>query len=74
MTEAEAPPPHVLEALGDLVGWLRRAEVPHTIIGGIALALVGHPRLTRDVDAVILMGDLSWEGFLDAAREAGLKF
>ena len=59
------------EALRDLVHWLEATKVPGIIIGAVATALLGRPRITRDVDAVILLGETTPEDFLDAGRRFG---
>ncbi len=35
---------------------LREADIPSIVIGGVAVALWGEPRVTRDVDLKILLG------------------
>ncbi|HMC67214.1 MAG TPA: nucleotidyltransferase [Gemmataceae bacterium] len=47
----------LLAALRDLLAWLRAAKVSGVVIGGVAAGLLGRPRVTRDVDAVILIPD-----------------
>jgi hypothetical protein len=56
---ADAPAPLVplLAALSALVGWLREAEIAGVVIGGVAVSLLGRPRATRDVDAVMWLDD-----------------
>lgn len=60
-------PIDVLPALLDLSRWLKRDKIPFAIIGGTAVGFVGRPRTTKDVDAVVLLGEHTWESF--AARE-----
>jgi len=60
-----------MQALGALVDWLRNAGIPHVVIGGVAVGAVSRPRLTKDVDAVVMLGNLSWEAFEQEARQAG---
>jgi hypothetical protein len=67
---AEAPK-DFLSALRALSGFLEREKVPHVIIGGVAVALVGRPRTTQDIDAIVLLGDRPLEAFLEAAHAAG---
>jgi len=47
------------QALSDLLRWLAETNVPGIIIGGVAASLLGHPRLTRDVDAPENLVDLN---------------
>ena len=44
----------LLVVLRDLVAWLDAEKVPGVVIGGLAASLLGRPRLTRDVDALVL--------------------
>lgn len=61
----------VLPALLDLSRWLKRDRIPFAIIGGTAVGFVGRPRTTRDVDAVVLLGEHTWESFAARAAEMG---
>ena len=71
-TVAKRPPTLPPEAtLGAIVDWLRSAHVQGLIIGGIAASLLGRPRMTRDVDALILLEEDRWEGFLNAGVRFG---
>lgn len=60
-----------LEPLHDLLAWWKQARVPGIIIGGLAVALHGRPRVTRDVDAVILLDEARWPGFNDNILPSG---
>jgi hypothetical protein len=40
--------------LPDLVEWWESQRVPGLVIGGLAVALLGRPRVTRDIDAPVL--------------------
>lgn len=57
MADAPAPLVPLLAAMSALVGWLREAKVPGVVIGGVAVSLLGRPRATRDVDAVMWLDD-----------------
>ena len=61
----------LLAALGDLVAWLHAAHVPGVIIGGVAASLLGRPRVTRDVDALVLLEEAEWVRFLAAGEQFG---
>jgi hypothetical protein len=61
-----------------LAGYARRAlralnksEVPYALVGATALAVRGLPRMTRDVDVVVLIEDAF--ATLDALGEAGFQ-
>jgi hypothetical protein len=64
---AEALVP-LLEALRSLLGWLRATKTRGVVIGGVAASLLGRPRVTGDVDAVVWIGDASWDAFVKAGR------
>ncbi len=56
----------LLEALNDLKKWFDAAGVPGVVIGGVAASLLGRPRVTRNVDALILLDNTKWRKFLDS--------
>lgn len=69
---AKKRPPLPPEAtLGALVRWLRSEDVPGLIIGGVASSLLGRPRLTQDVDVLILLEEQRWRRFLSAGVRFG---
>lgn len=72
MVEREDALGPLLAALRDLVAWLRVNQVQGLVIGGVAASLLGRPRLTRDIDAVILLDETEWQAFL--ASGAGYGF
>ncbi len=61
------------EALRSLVEWLDSENVQGLVIGGVAVSLLGRPRTTRDVDAVIWLADSRLDGFFQAARNHGFE-
>jgi hypothetical protein len=61
----------LLAVLRDLVAWFRAGKVPGVVIGGLAASLLGRPRLTRDVDALVLMDEGHWADFLTAGAGYG---
>jgi hypothetical protein len=54
----------LLGALGDFAEWIAAARVPGAVIGGVAASLLGRPRVTRDIDAVVLVPDRDWRKFV----------
>lgn len=54
----------LLEALRDLVTWLQSKHTPGVIIGGVAASLLGRPRMTRDIDALVMLEEEYWDNFL----------
>ena len=61
----------LLAVLRDLMAWFKAREVPGVVIGGVAASLLGRPRLTRDVDAVVLLDEDHWGEFLAAGTQHG---
>lgn len=61
----------LLHALRDLTAWLKTKQPPGMVIGGVAVALLGRPRLTNDVDAFILADRSDAAKLLDSALEFG---
>ena len=47
----------LLGALKSLVRWFEAAKVRGVIIGGVANTFLGRPRMTRDVDGMVWLGD-----------------
>lgn len=45
----------LLDVLRDLVAWVKAQNIPGAGIGGVAAGFLGRPRVTRDVDAVLLL-------------------
>jgi hypothetical protein len=41
------------------------------VIGGVAASLLGRPRATRDVDALVLLPDDAWGAFVAAGAKFG---
>jgi predicted nucleotidyltransferase len=61
----------LLSVLRDLVAWLKAKRVQGLIIGGVAASILGRPRVTRDVDALVLLDEKDWDEFLTAGTEFG---
>jgi hypothetical protein len=66
-----APLRPLARTLARAESWLSTERVPHVFIGGVAVALVGEPRVTKDVDAVVLLGGRSVESLAQSAGSAG---
>ncbi len=43
------------------------------LIGGVAVSLLGRPRMTRDVDGIMLLDDVPVETYLHAALQEGIE-
>lgn len=63
----------LLSALRDLLKLFNDRHAPVAIIGGIAASLLGRPRLTRDIDALIMLDGGQWEGLLTASKQFGFS-
>jgi hypothetical protein len=69
---AKKPAPELPVApLPDLVRWWQAERAAGLIIGGLAVALLGRPRVTRDVDGLVLLPPERWPAFLEAGRAFG---
>ena len=60
-------------AVADLTAWLKNQTVRGAIIGGLAADLLGRPRITKDVDAVVLLEDLQIDAFLASGANFGFS-
>jgi len=60
-----------VSALRDMTVWLGAGQVPHTAIGGIAVALIAQPRMTQDVDTLVWLEHDRWKDFLQAGERYG---
>jgi len=67
----KAEPAFPVAPLPDLVEWWRSQNVPGLVIGGLAVSLLGRPRVTRDVDALVLLAEERWGAFMDAGSAFG---
>ncbi len=61
----------LLATLRDLVRWLAAAGARGAIIGGVGASLLGRPRVTRDIDAVVLVPEREWENFVRLGARFG---
>jgi predicted nucleotidyltransferase len=59
-------------ALTDVTRWMTEEGIAGVVIGGVAASLLGRPRLTRDVDALVLGDAIGWERILESARRYGI--
>ena len=57
--------------LPDLMGWWQSDQTRGIVIGGLAVSLLSRPRVTRDVDVMVLLPMEEWLAFLDAGRSFG---
>lgn len=71
MAEQEETLVPLLAALRDLVAWFQDTPTSGTVIGGVAASLLGRPRVTRDIDALVLLDESEWEAFLAKGARFG---
>jgi hypothetical protein len=57
----------------DLFKCLHEHKVRYLLAGGLAMNLHGVPRMTMDVDLLLALDDTNIDGFIECARELGLK-
>jgi len=60
-----------LTVLQDLVNWLKKEGISGIITGGIAVSLLGRPRVTRDVDSVIIIDSDMLDNFIKSGISYG---
>lgn len=70
---AEPVPRSLLAALADLSAWLEAMQVPSMIIGGVAASILGRPRLTQDIDALVILPDDQWQDLMEGAARFGIE-
>ncbi len=59
--------------IADLIKLLAEQQIDYVLVGGLAVALHGYPRLTMDVDIVLAMEPGNLQRFIDSVRKAGLQ-
>jgi hypothetical protein len=57
--------------LSDLGAWFKTEGASWVVIGGVAVSLLGRPRPTRNVDALVSMSARRWPKFLEAGERLG---
>lgn len=57
----------------DLIKMLEDAGVDYVLVGGLAVALHGYPRVTMNVDVVLALNEDNLRRFITGARAAGLQ-
>ena len=59
--------------LQELSAWLRASSVEGVVIGGVAVVLLGRPRMTRDVDMLVWLDDEQLPAFLAEGQRRGFS-
>ena len=67
----QEPPAPLVQALGAVSEWLDSAAAAGAIIGGVAASVLGRPRLTEDIDVLVILHRHEWAPFLEAGRVFG---
>jgi hypothetical protein len=65
-------PATLLAALADLMKWLDATKTPSMVIGGVAASVLGRPRLTQDVDALVILPEGEWANAVSTAARHGI--
>lgn len=53
-----------IAAIYALTRWFETEQVSYTTIGGLAVALIAEPRVTKDIDVTVWLGERDWGEFL----------
>jgi len=61
----------LLRAIAASTAWLQQAKVPAAVIGGVAASLLGRPRVTKDVDLIVLADDQDFSRLLLLGNQHG---
>jgi hypothetical protein len=69
---ADRVPASLQAALADVMKWLDASHIPSMVIGGVASSMLGRPRLTQDVDALVLLPEGEWAKALSSANNHGI--
>ncbi len=62
---------HFLDVLREALDVLERSAVPHLLMGGLAIAVLGRPRWTHDIDVFVRPNDA--RRALETFKEAGFE-
>lgn len=65
-------PQAFLEVLADLTDWFTDSRISAMVIGGVAASLLGRPRATRDIDALVMLSEDKWAAALQSAQRHGI--
>lgn len=56
-----------------VIDFLEQSKVPYLIIGGLAVSVVGEPRMTQDIDLIISVGKRNIRTLLESVTESGFE-
>jgi len=63
----------LLDAIAAALAWLRANDIDAAIVGGVAVAIRGRPRMTKDVDFLALADIDAWPRLVASATAHGLE-
>jgi predicted nucleotidyltransferase len=63
----------LIRTIKALIEWFNASQVDGMIIGGIAASLLGRPRTTKDIDALVMIESTRWCEFLKHGFALGFK-
>lgn len=61
----------LLAALRHLADWFKAAGIQGIIVGGVAASILGRPRFTRDIDALVILEEERWPELLETGKQCG---
>lgn len=60
-----------LKVFRDFVRWIKTEKVSGIIIGGVAASILGRPRVTRDVDSLVIIDEVHLKEFVQKGKHFG---
>ncbi len=61
----------LVATLRDLLAWWQEQQISGLVIGGVAASVLGHPRVTRDVDGLLWLAEERWGELLASGPRWG---
>lgn len=55
----------------DFVRWIKTEKIPGVIIGGVAASILGRPRVTRDIDSLVIIDETHLKEFVQSGKHFG---
>lgn len=65
-------PQAFLRVLTDLTQWFTDARLSAIVVGGVAASILGRPRATRDIDALVILSEDKWAEAVASAQTHGI--
>jgi hypothetical protein len=57
----------------EVIDFLEASQVRYLVIGGIAVSVIGEPRMTQDIDLIISLKKQDVQDFLETAKTYGFE-